>query len=222
MRLQHLVKLLAAYNVVEPFLYRHCGAIREENIYCVPLYRADTLTENVVSGVISGRFDQVLREACKYSGLYVGPISTFGTVEFRMAPSFRTGAGVMEWVLMLHHFYNAALAANPEWVHSCLDRGEYAPVLAQLLPEELMRHVPPVGELADIIEENTCDTRAMALYDLFLPRRERAWVCPEMPAVERLTLAGVAHERLEREDDDDDEIGRIENEDEWHGPEEEY
>lgn len=184
LQLPDLVRIVAAYNIVEPILYLHCGPLREENIYCIPFYRADTTTHGLISAVRTGEVSQFLVETCKYSGLYLGPLRTFGTIEFRMAPSFPSGDSVMEWVLMLHHFYNAALAIDPQHAHAMIDRGEYRELLRQLLPEGLYDRVPGDAELAELLEDHTCDLRSAALYELFLPAKPRKWVMPEMPAIE--------------------------------------
>lgn len=182
LKLPDLVRIVAAYNLVEPFLYQYCGPVREENIYCIPFYRADTTTHGLINAVRTGAFHRFLTETCKYSGLYLGPVRTFGTIEFRMAPSFRTGTSVMEWVLMLQHFYNAALEVDPSMAHEMIDRGEYRELLRMLLPAGLFDLVPAAADLADLLEDHTCDLRSAALYELFLPPKPRKWVMPEMPA----------------------------------------
>lgn len=179
-----IMKILGAYILVEPFLYRYCGPLREENIYCVPLYRADTLTDNLIRGVLNSTFITQVRSSCKYSGFYPAPLCSFGTLEFRMAPSFPTGNDVYLWVMALQHMYNAALEVSPQQAYAQLDEGNYAALLRTLLPESMHYLLPPDGgELADIIEDNTCDQRAMSVYELWLPPPQMSWVMPEMPVV---------------------------------------
>lgn len=200
LQLPDLVRIVAAYNIVEPILYLHCGPLREENIYCIPFYRADTITHGLIRAVRTGEVTQFLTQTCKYSGLYLGPLRSLGTIEFRMAPSFPSGASVAEWVLMLHHFYNAALALNPQQAHELIDRGEYRELLRQLLPGGLYDRVPGDAELAELIEDHTCDLRAAALYELFLPPKSRKWVMPDMPTVESHHQPGVMERaRLNRQ-----------------------
>lgn len=227
LQLPDLVRIVAAYNLVEPLLYQYCGPIREENIYCIPFYRADTTTHGLISAVRTGAFQHFLVNTCKYSGLYLGPVRTFGTIEFRMAPSFPSGASVMEWVLTLQHLYNAALATDPLMAHEMIDRGEYRELLRMLLPDSLYSLVPAAPELADLLEDHTCDLRSAALYELFLPPKARAWVMPEMPAVRSTQQSrgmGLASRRIslnelrqEFEDEDDEEEEDSFNEDppEW-------
>lgn len=85
------------YTLVEPLLFRYCGRMREENIYCVPWYRA---TDEVK--VVRDMHDDIgmVRSACKYSALYLEPILRFGTLEFRHAPVFDTAGQLLSWVDM--------------------------------------------------------------------------------------------------------------------------
>ena len=45
----------------------------------------DALTKN----------EWLLRESCKYSALFVGPLRTFGTIQFRHAPTFDSADGAV-------------------------------------------------------------------------------------------------------------------------------
>jgi len=69
--------------------------VREENIYCVPFYRAPSEAATLANGVMRDGWQ--LREACKYSALFVGPLRTFGTIEFRHAPTFSDPAVLVLW-----------------------------------------------------------------------------------------------------------------------------
>lgn len=94
-----IAAVLTAYALVEPLLYRYCGPLREENIYCVPWYRAPDEVERAAD-IFNGRFSQ-LHNACKYSGLYLEPLIRFGTLEFRQAPVFETAGVLLTWCDMI-------------------------------------------------------------------------------------------------------------------------
>lgn len=101
------------YTLLEPLLYRYCGPLREENIYCVPWYRArDELryVEHLVTGRWSG-----LNNSCKYSGLYLEPIIRFGTLEFRQAPVFDTSEELLTWIDMIERIVYSGFE-NPQQV----------------------------------------------------------------------------------------------------------
>jgi hypothetical protein len=84
------------YVLMEPLLYRYCGPLREENIYCVPWYRGTDELE-YVQHLMQGHWRHI-NESCKYSGLYLEPICRFGTLEFRQAPVFPTAELLLTWV----------------------------------------------------------------------------------------------------------------------------
>jgi hypothetical protein len=183
--LPELAKLVAAYCIVEPFLYKFCGAYREENIYCIPFYRADNFTEDFVAAITGNmELDMFFSSVpCKYSGLFVGPVATYGTIEFRMAPSWPRGERVLEWVNLLQGFYFAALNMSPLHAAMLIDQGAYEELLRSLLPQQYWEQHDVTG----LIEDNLCDRRALAIYELFMPTKESKWVCPQMPVVKNVT-----------------------------------
>lgn len=85
------------YTLMEPLLFRYCGRLREENIYCVPWYRA---TDEIKVVKELSTDIGVCRSACKYSALYLEPLLRFGTLEFRHAPVFDTAEQLLIWVDM--------------------------------------------------------------------------------------------------------------------------
>ena len=88
--------VLAAYCIVEPILFQLCGQEREENIYCVPWYRAPDQVA-VASAAININYRRV-NNSCKYSALYLEPMYRFGTLEFRHAPVFERGEDLELWI----------------------------------------------------------------------------------------------------------------------------
>lgn len=86
------------YTLVEPMMFRFCGRLREENIYCVPWYRATSELE-LVGGLARGNTN-MLGMSCKYSAMYLEPVTRFGTLEFRQAPVFDTPGQLLTWVDM--------------------------------------------------------------------------------------------------------------------------
>lgn len=94
-----LLRILQVYALVEPVLFAYVGADREENIYCIPWYRAHDEPRTIASWLSPMRGGEMVRtrQPCKYSALYIGPISTFGTIEFRHAPTWDTGEQMLNW-----------------------------------------------------------------------------------------------------------------------------
>lgn len=95
---EQIAAACAVYTLVEPMMFRYCGRLREENIYCVPWYRATDELECVAALASGSVSNQHL--ACKYSALYLEPVSRFGTMEFRHAPVFNSTEQLLVWVDM--------------------------------------------------------------------------------------------------------------------------
>jgi hypothetical protein len=103
-----LLQVMRAYAAAEPLLMQYVGVEREQNIYCVPLYRASnerqrwlefasllrlpTLRNKISSAA------RLLDACCKYSALNISPISRLGTVEFRHAPTFARFSDMRGWL----------------------------------------------------------------------------------------------------------------------------
>jgi hypothetical protein len=92
---EQVAAICAVYTLVEPLLFRYCGRLREENIYCVPWYRA---TQELESVRHLHKGEILTHMACKYSALFLEPLIRFGTLEFRHAPIFQTAGELLTWV----------------------------------------------------------------------------------------------------------------------------
>lgn len=100
-----LRKIAAYYAFAEPVLFDLAGANREENIYCVPWYRAPEEAEAVLAAIQYiegdnnnlGAVRAMWAESCKYSAMYFGPLATYGTIEFRHAETFDTENQFQDW-----------------------------------------------------------------------------------------------------------------------------
>jgi Putative amidoligase enzyme. len=117
-----VMQMVQTYILMEPLLFQYVGPEREQNIYCVPLYRADN-EMHVLSKMfraaasIKGRADTVqgalvrsyVRASCKYSALFSGPMQTFGTVEFRHAPTYETAEQYLQWWGLVRFVRNTVL-----------------------------------------------------------------------------------------------------------------
>jgi hypothetical protein len=104
---EELQAVAVVYCLAERAFCLFVGQEREENIYCVPWYRAPR-EAIAVMGALRELGEEphtgaaLLRETVKYAGLYFEPIQRFGTVEFRHAPTWTDREPVMEWVRMCY------------------------------------------------------------------------------------------------------------------------
>lgn len=113
MELGQVYNILALYILLEPLLFRAVGQEREENIYCVPWYRAhDEIRKAALFA--DDNFHDPTVSACKYSALYLEPLSRFGTLEFRHAPVFDTPAELLRWMDIIRYTCTAGVNNSVE------------------------------------------------------------------------------------------------------------
>lgn len=127
---EELRRIFSYYSFIEPVLFHMLGAEREENIYCVPWYRAPEEAENAVRTVMRDPYSA--REACKYSALFVGPIQTYGTIEFRHAPTFIHPDALLGWISLCRTVANSYTLPDPIETYAA---GGVAAVINTLLPD---------------------------------------------------------------------------------------
>lgn len=126
-----LNNVLAAYCIVEPLLFLLCGPAREENIYCVPFYRANAPLRQL------GRLKAGRRgwsEVCKYSALNIASLNKFGTLEFRHAPLWYTVGDAIQWVGIAGELVEQGLKYSPATLLAALKQGGAESVVRMLLP----------------------------------------------------------------------------------------
>lgn len=114
-------RVCAYYAFVEPQMFRLAGEEREENIFCVPWYRAPMEAEVVRTALLAGDmvpFASFIQQSCKYSALYCGPLVTFGTIEFRHARTFHDPDSLLRWVDAVRAVANSYLLPDPVELYS--------------------------------------------------------------------------------------------------------
>lgn len=92
--------ILSSYLLLEPLLFALCPPEREENIYCIPLYRAPSPLRLAKLGLQEGS-RATLSTINKYSALNLRAMATFGTLEFRQAPLWDTREEAKMWLMVL-------------------------------------------------------------------------------------------------------------------------
>ncbi len=178
MHVEQVRAAIAVHALLEPILFRFCGPTREENIYCVPWYRAPS--DMRIVREMQNDVNSVL-EACKYSSLYLEPILRFGTLEFRHAPVFSTPEELIQWVEMCERIvysgFNNPAHVMKTWEELTVDEFVYGIFGERLTP--LLRRVASSDfeELLDkydtesIAEQSRCTYNEQTKVDSwFLPR----------------------------------------------------
>jgi hypothetical protein len=120
---EQMLNFMRAYVVLEPLLFRTVGAEREQNIYCVPLYRADNerrLWNKLANELLSPRVDRatlmriqgVFRSFCKYSALNFESFLRLGTFEFRHAPTWGRLDEAQRWLRLVREVAHFTMPAG--------------------------------------------------------------------------------------------------------------
>jgi hypothetical protein len=148
---KELNQILSYYAYVEPLLFQFVGMEREQNIYCVPLYRAPREADMLREVMVSGRYSY-LEESCKYSAIYAFPLMRYGTLEFRHAPTFTDPEHLKKWYRIVRAIANSYKLEDPHLVyaHGGVDAvaqvlfGDYAAIFG-VGPDWLMRETTRVA-----------------------------------------------------------------------------
>ena len=177
--MEELGAVFAAYAIVEPLLFQMCGSQREENIYCVPWYRAHEQAE-VAGRALGGRRSQ-FRYSCKYSSMYIEPVVRFGTVEFRQAPLFESEGALRVWLELIRaivytapRLWNDAQAVINAYDEGCSQFVES--LFGPTLVDELSIYCR--GSMEDIIDNADSLTIAEYLVPSLCTYKATGWVSP--------------------------------------------
>lgn len=95
-----LYSFIATYLVFERLLMKYCGVIREENIYCVPVYKSKPLKEYIRNFLFKHQFS--FTEEHKYCAINLACLRTFGSVELRMRGGTFDAEEIIEWLNILY------------------------------------------------------------------------------------------------------------------------
>lgn len=138
--LPEVTGILATYAAIEPVLYRYCGEDREQNIYCIPWYRAVTEAFAWSRLIRMSSYRDIRYNMCKYSGLYLEPLQRFGTIEFRMAPTWAEPEQLYYWVEMIDRIIAYGVRGADEVVAEITSMGEAA-WCEKVLGTEVLGHI---------------------------------------------------------------------------------
>ena len=100
--LDQICSISAAYAAIEPVLMqRYCGEDRARSIFCVPWYEAAgdlSFLREASSAQSRGVASEMISSTCKYSSLFLGPLTRLGTMEFRSAPTYDSAEPALKWL----------------------------------------------------------------------------------------------------------------------------
>lgn len=98
-----LFNLLVLVVIFERTLVRYCGGSREENIFCLPFYKAE-YSMAALSKITDTNTDFLhnLDNTFKYNGFNIKPVGTQGSVEFRYHYGTMDKERLKEWINIIY------------------------------------------------------------------------------------------------------------------------
>ena len=130
MDVDSLCKFIAVYLTIERVLFHYCGKEREDNIFCVPLYKSDSYLKymsklfNAENGTQFLKHLQVFNEHSRYAALNLNSLWTHGTIELRILKGEFRSNKLIDWVNMVLSIKKYAESttiktlSTPKQVHS--------------------------------------------------------------------------------------------------------
>lgn len=98
-----LFNLLVLVMIFERTLVRYCGGVREENVFCLPFYKAEAAVSTLANLADENvDFLRVLDSTFKYNGFNIRPIARQGSVEFRYHYGTMDKNRIKEWINIIY------------------------------------------------------------------------------------------------------------------------
>lgn len=102
-----LRKFIAVYLTVERLLYHYCGKAREDNIFCVPVFKSMRQVRKLSRLLSADTFAEFkshlmgFTEDSRYAGMNLNSLWGHGTIEFRMMHGEYRASRIREWINLL-------------------------------------------------------------------------------------------------------------------------
>lgn len=122
MDIDQLLTMVLLYLVFERTIIKYHGTVREDNIFCVPYYRAPEALNKLITlfsgldAINASSVGQLLSSFNKYHGLNIGAIATHGSLEFRHMSGTTDMAKVDDWICIIQHLKRAALEMQVDYM----------------------------------------------------------------------------------------------------------
>jgi hypothetical protein len=125
-----------------------CGTDREENIYCIPFYRANRPLKQLSRALRGyGGWNNFQ----KYSALNLGAIQKFGTLEFRHAPLWDNVGQARLWLSVIDELMHNSRDISPEDLMRKLSTRSVDSVVRSLIPS-LFNATPVLTNLSSVLD----------------------------------------------------------------------
>lgn len=122
MDVDQLMTLIILYLIFEKAIVSYHGGMREDNIFCVPYYKAPDALVNLIrlfqhpEETSSSDVNYLLSSFAKYYGLNIGAVVQHGSLEFRHMAGCTDMAKVKEWVCIVQQLKLTALRTGSNYM----------------------------------------------------------------------------------------------------------
>ena len=124
MDMEQLLTLLTLYLIFERTLVKYHGGGREDNIFCIPYYKAPASMQSLVylykdamaGELLPNYVSDLLSDFNKYSALNINAVLVHGSIEFRHMPGTTDMVEVFEWIKMVQYLKKAALEGDLDYM----------------------------------------------------------------------------------------------------------
>ena len=125
--IEDVQKIFSMYTILERVLFHYDGSGREDNFYCVPVYKMNNkniqkhlheLLNNDYnryrrSAIQKAKYKQFLDSYQKYGAVNLRSVRNIGSIEFRMMRAMYKSDELWEWVYLLQSIMKYAMDMGP-------------------------------------------------------------------------------------------------------------
>ena len=106
--------ILITYLIVEKILYRYCGDDRENNVFCLPIYKTPEVLQKFSLAAFQDpiTFKTAVSHSWKYSGLNLLSIWKKGSIEFRQHSATTNIEEIIYWINLIYSITKYGLSLN--------------------------------------------------------------------------------------------------------------
>lgn len=150
-----ITRLVATYLIIERILYKFIGNMRDASIFCIPCYKASGDIKDIVD-ILDGpsTASDFINTRNKYAGMFLGPLSTQGSVEFRHMEGNMDFNRIITWINILLSIKKFAMSTDksPREILIEAKRGDARSFLIQVFGGGLANTLEYLGMQEDYIK----------------------------------------------------------------------
>lgn len=120
-----IYNFIIVYLIFERLLFSYCGKTREDNLFCLPFYKASFIYDMLSFENTTKSLQNLSLEQYRYNALNLASLRRFGTLEFRQHPGTYSVPLIQTWINIIMCLKKFVLTYNNS-----------APVLLQIAQKD--------------------------------------------------------------------------------------